>query len=365
MRRTNLLLLLMAASLSYAPRCPAADPGNAGAKPDRLFDDFDGRLALPWQQIRPDAGNQSLTKNPGKLTITTQYGSIYQTGWPVLAKNLFLVDLSGRAEADFVATTCLEGFRPWTAYNQAGLVIYDDDDNYLKFVAEYLTLGQAQLIALAETKGESKVTSFRVPVSSARVWIRVVKRGDRYEVASSDDGDHFHSYADITWGNGAPKSVGILAKNGNAEHARNVDAVFDFFELRNLVAEEKGDPSPGERARLLGTWNLVAAQLDGKAMSKPELSSVTFTDNALSFAEKTRRLTGAYTIDVSGASKRLTLYAQSGTTLTAIHFAYALEEGKLTLCIAPRPGAEPPAELATEAGDGRMLLTLEQVKTDK
>lgn len=363
MRR--MILLLLVASLLDASPCPGAEQPGTAEQPGRLFDGFDGRLALDWQQIRPDAGSQSLEKNPGRLTITTQYGSIHLTGRPVLAKNLFLLDISNRTESDFAVTTCLEGFRPLAGWNQAGLVIYDDDDNYLKFVSEFRAVGQAHLNALAETDGQSKITQFQVPLSPTRLWLRVVKRGDRYETSSSNDGEHFDSYADISWGNGKPKFAGILAKNGNMPNARNAEASFDFFELRDLTSGEKGDPSPDERARLLGTWKLAAAHLEGKAMANPALTGVTIAANLLTFSEKSRKLVGSYTIDSASTPKKLVFYAQSGTALTPLNFAYALDEGKLTLCTTPKAGAEMPDALKTEKGDGRMLLTLARVDTQE
>ena len=56
-------------------------PGSvvAGA-PDKLpaRDDFESKFALNWETIRPDPTHLSLDSHPGKLTITTQYGSIHQ-----------------------------------------------------------------------------------------------------------------------------------------------------------------------------------------------------------------------------------------------------------------------------------------------
>ena len=69
-----------------------AEPAEEKTKADRLFEEFDGKLTLDWKQIRPAPTHQSLTKSPGKLTITTQYGSIHRTGRPEPAKNLFLIE---------------------------------------------------------------------------------------------------------------------------------------------------------------------------------------------------------------------------------------------------------------------------------
>ena len=38
---------------------------------------------------------------------------------------------------DFEASVCVTGFTPKQYYQQAGLICYDDDDNYFKFTYEY------------------------------------------------------------------------------------------------------------------------------------------------------------------------------------------------------------------------------------
>ncbi|NUQ66403.1 MAG: DUF1349 domain-containing protein, partial [Pirellulales bacterium] len=315
--------------------------------------------------LRPDADHQSLTKNPGKLTITTQHGSIHRAGPAPLAKNLFLLDVPQRDEPDFVVTTCLEGFRPMSNWQQAGLIVYNDDDNYLKLVCEFSIPGQSIVNALAETQGQSTITKFWVPLSPERVWLRLVKRGNVYECSSSDDGKTFHVYADVAWGTAPPKQVGLLAKNGSSSRLGGVDAVFDFFEFRRITREEKNDPSPGARAKLLGSWKVVAGQLDGKPMASPESTSFTVTASEFTLAENTRKLVGSYRFGGCEVPKTLTLYARTGTMLTPLNWAYTVQEDELVLCLTPKADAPAPDRLESRAGDGRMLITLKRAAEGK
>ena len=81
---------------------PSGHAGDGKGEPDGIrflaFDDFDGRLGLNWKPVRPDPSHVSLTKEPGKLTITTQRGSIHGEelkdpfGEGIQAKNLYLID---------------------------------------------------------------------------------------------------------------------------------------------------------------------------------------------------------------------------------------------------------------------------------
>ena len=114
--------------------------------------------------MRPDPSHISLTKTPGALTITTQRGSIHgeetkdEFGGGVQAKNLYVIDNPLAPGGDFVATTCVSGFTPETTFQQAGLIIYNDDDNYLKFGYEFnagsAILGEAKAFCiLTESDG--------------------------------------------------------------------------------------------------------------------------------------------------------------------------------------------------------------------
>jgi hypothetical protein len=134
------------------------------------YDGFDGKLGLNWKPVRPDPSHVSLKKTPGALTLTTQRGSIHGEetkdayGEGIQAKNLYLIDNPRAPGGDFVATTCVSGFTPEMIYQQAGRIVYNNDDNYLKFGYEYnwpKQSGQAFRI-LTETDAKSaSITSTR------------------------------------------------------------------------------------------------------------------------------------------------------------------------------------------------------------
>ena len=205
------------------------------------YDGFDGKLGLNWKPVRPDPSHVSLKKTPGALTITTQRGSIHGEetkdayGEGIKAKNLYVIDNPLAPGGDFVVTTCVSGFTPEMSYQQAGLIVYNDDDNYLKFGYEYnwpKEGGQAFCI-LTETDAKSDFHYLDQENSGLkRYWVRIAKRGNRYEYLTSTDGKSFQSHGEVEWGDGSPKHIGILAKNGGNKDASELDANFEFFELR-------------------------------------------------------------------------------------------------------------------------------------
>jgi regulation of enolase protein 1 (concanavalin A-like superfamily) len=245
MKRLPLALAAACAVAVAGIGTPAPLPkGEAGV----WRDDFDGKLTLDWKVVRPEPDHVSLKKVPGALVITTQRGSIHgkqsedQLSEGTLAKNIHLVEIPLGKDADWSATTCVSGLEPTTSYQQAGLIVYDDDDNYLKWDYEYdwqRRTGQ-RFMLVAETDG---VPAHEQPTQTEsglkKFWLRLTKRGDRFEYAWSKDGKEWVAAGERAWGSGAPKKVGLIAKNGGNKEAAEIDAAFEFFELRAVPPVKK------------------------------------------------------------------------------------------------------------------------------
>lgn len=228
-------IILAAVSLAVAAEAP---PASTALK-FLAYDPFDGKTGLNWKIVRPDPGHLVIGKRPNRLTITTQDGTIHRKFTRQLARNIYLLDNPLGPKADWSVATCISGFSPTEAYQQAGLICYDDDDNYVKWVYQFnVRSGAGQsLVFLRETEANSSGESYEPAAGWPKVWLRLTKRCDRYECLSSLDGKEFKKHSDATWGNGAPKSIGLIAKNGGSK-APEIDADFEFFELRSPPAAQ-------------------------------------------------------------------------------------------------------------------------------
>jgi RNA polymerase sigma factor (sigma-70 family) len=304
------------------PRPRAARPVRQALDGFRFlaFDGFDGQLGLNWHVVRPDPSHVSLTKHPGRLTITTQRGSIHGpreatqraekelertadkaqmetmpnttrrarrlqdverlreqmqylvqeqqklltqrqeerlrldfNGWRDrdATKNLYLIDNPLAAGADFTATTCVANFDPRKQYQQAGLILYTDDDHYMKWtyecndswlpdyvgkggqIGEMGAGGRPFFVLVGETAG-NPTHHIAAPAEPKlpRVWLRVTKRGNVYDCYTSTDGERFTKRGSAEWGKGGPRRLGLIAQNGGEAGVPEIDAQFEFFELR-------------------------------------------------------------------------------------------------------------------------------------
>jgi uncharacterized protein (TIGR03067 family) len=351
-------------ALLFAISC-GASAGRAGEPEFRLFDGFDEKLDLNWEPVRPDPTHVSLAKNPGKLTITTQRGTIgfneIARGGP--AKNLYLIRNPAAEGGDFVLTMCIESFKPTTNFQAACLLVYDDDDNYVKCEMGWGD-GRIRFKYMWETDQRRTIERDRLTPSTEHSWIRITKRGKFYERSYSTDGKQFISFGEVAWGNGAPKWVGITALN-YLRGADDIDACFDFFEARSLTDAEKNDPNYLDRKKLWGRWDVVSCQLSGESLGEASLGQFVFDDGSVTIKEKSKSIETGYTLDATKEPKRLVLSGLSSRVKRPVNGVYSLEGDTLAICLALKPDAPAPTKLETKEGDSQMLIKLQRASEER
>jgi beta-glucosidase-like glycosyl hydrolase len=150
-----------------------------------------------WHWLREDSSAWSLSEKPGSLVITGGKGDIAQGG----ATNLLLQS----ANSDWTAEVKMDFLTgPAAPAQNAGLVAYESDANFVKFVygasfnfrrpaADGPSAGQLQL--LVEENGQQKSLanlSMEGIVGESKVlYLRLVKKGDQFTAFYSLDGKKF------------------------------------------------------------------------------------------------------------------------------------------------------------------------------
>jgi arabinan endo-1,5-alpha-L-arabinosidase len=114
---------------------PGPDPLDRVPVPGRLLtaysQDFtSARLGAQWSWVNEDAANWSLTSDPGTLTIDGQPGQFYQTEHS--GQNVLLE----RAPAGNFIAQAKVALDPSENYQQAALVLWQDDDTWMRLSAE-------------------------------------------------------------------------------------------------------------------------------------------------------------------------------------------------------------------------------------
>ena len=130
-----------------------------------------------------------------------------------------------------------------------------------------------------------------------------------------------------------------------------------------LPAEPKKEPE--DLQKLQGTWQAVAVEHNGEKLSAEAIKTfrVVVRDNTITFDANGAKREASLMLDTSRKQKMIWLKSQAkGPTVPGI---YALEDGRLKICIDNDEGKTVPTEFATKAGSGLTLLTLERVPEPK
>ncbi|MEV0807535.1 ThuA domain-containing protein [Micromonospora sp. NPDC050200] len=203
-----------------------------------------------WTVVRE---NQLYSVSGGALRLPTSSGDLY--GGRNDATNLVLQPAPSGA---WQATTKIT--LPTTAdYQQAGLLLYGDDDNYAKL--DLLHAGSRRVEFIRETAGTPRneaADSAAAPAGDS-VHLRLTSDGTNLTAAFSADGTTFTpvgraaALAGIT----NPR-VGLYAVNGGTT-APVVDAAFDWFQLSPDAPAGPVDPSDEFTGATLDKcrWNAV------------------------------------------------------------------------------------------------------------
>jgi regulation of enolase protein 1 (concanavalin A-like superfamily) len=207
--------------------CPvwADDPVPPGFR-----DDFVQEYNDAWSILNKNSDNISLTKTPGMLTIRTEPGGIWREYND--AKNVFLIDTPMQS-GNFVMTTRIVDFNPQVKYQQAGLICFNDVDNYVKFALEFDPgNGGKTLAVVPEVDGiDHENAILKVKGADSEMWLMIIRYDETYVFSASRDGKNYKTIVSQKCELDFPAQVGIIAKNGAPRNPPGIDARFDFFEI--------------------------------------------------------------------------------------------------------------------------------------
>lgn len=164
---------------------------------ESVSDEFDGSAVNPrWQWLRENKPAQSLSKKAGSLTITSETGAVTEA--TNNAKNMLLQS----ANNDWTIETKLVASRAPSQPENAGIIAYQDDDNFvqLMFRAVIKTTRQrgpqpGTVDLVMEENGITKsFATFNLKneiVGENALFLKLEKKGSTYAAFYSVDGKTF------------------------------------------------------------------------------------------------------------------------------------------------------------------------------
>ena len=174
-------------------------------------EDFDGKLQAGWEWIRGDAAERQI--GDGVLKVLSQPGRIWGGND---AKNV-LVRQPPKGQG--IEARVSVAHQPGEKYEQAGLLWYVDDDNFVKFISEHID-GKMYAVIAREQKGRGRVFG-KVVAPSSDMQLRLIVRGKRvtgqWRIQKTD---RWSDCGECDFeAEGAPR-IGLFTQNGPKDKAR-------------------------------------------------------------------------------------------------------------------------------------------------
>lgn len=146
-----------------------------------LEENFDGELQAGYQWVREDKSEWRI--EDGELVVRSQPGGVWGHN---NAKNVLLYKV---LPVQDMAARVLVAHEPKEKYEQAGLLWYIDDDNFVKLISEQIE-GKMYIVLAREIKGRGKVVS-KIEVPKANLELRLKVESDgvtgQWRLQDSDD----------------------------------------------------------------------------------------------------------------------------------------------------------------------------------
>ena len=222
--------------------------------PQSPSDEFDGNSLnlCRWNAIvRHEPGGYTVAD--GKLTLPAAHGDFFGSG----ANNNpnMLLQQPAPPSGPWTMETRLT-FNPNENYEQAGLLLYSDDQNYVK--ADLVFAGNRALEFLNEVNGTAGGFDNTANISTrpTTVDLRIVSDGTNLRAYYHFDGDaswtQFGTATPLSAAGPSPK-FGLYANDSNATVTSRDNAVFDYFRITtggpDTTAPTSAATAAGDRPR--------------------------------------------------------------------------------------------------------------------
>ena len=203
------------------PPTATKTPTPTATSPAGAYDDefTSGTLAGKWSWIRQDAPNWSLTARSGYMRIISQSGDI--NGATNVAENILLETAPA---GDFTVIVKLDG-KPTANYAHGGIIVYQDDDNYVKVVRLYW---DGNVFQLARETGGVMASQQQATdsIGSTVSYLKVVKSGTSYTGYYSADGITYSQVGTAQTASLSNIKIGFVSMAGTG-----LNADFDYIHV--------------------------------------------------------------------------------------------------------------------------------------
>ena len=205
---------------------PTVSPAPT-ADPNFFRDDFTETLDTNWSWVRENPLNWSLATIPGSLQINVGGGYV-----PAHTNSNLL--LRPAPTGNFQIETQIT-FRPGDNFQFAGLIVYENDSNFIQAGRGYCRavgcIGEGLYMNYYKKGIVVKPDFGQTYKEIDPILLHLSRRGDTYNFEASTDGKVWFIIGSHT-SDIKPLQIGLVA--GQKLRGRVLPAAFDYFEVRSL-----------------------------------------------------------------------------------------------------------------------------------
>lgn len=229
-----LILIVLLITILGLQGCSDPSPKGELVTAEIFRDNFNSEILADHWIIGPETKHirddkWSLTTNPGYLTLLTQVGDIYEeVNNPI---NFFAIDVPYE---NFEVTTHVF-IQPEQSLEQAGLMLYNDWDNYAR-LARIHTSSDHAIKAGLETAANHREVIHNIN-NSDQVFLRMSKINNQISYNYSIYGEEWieiYNRSDVKWDN---TYVVLYAISPSSK--REIEVLFNYIEIQELKWVEK------------------------------------------------------------------------------------------------------------------------------
>lgn len=251
-------------------------------------DEFDGPKLNPnWYWLKEDPSRWNLDSTPGKLRIIGTGGELKSQ-----CETYQNILLQEAPMGDFDLETHIF-IHPTQNYQQGGLLVFDNPDNYVKFyviwndlfLQDGFSFGQG-IALISEQNGiysdwESRPKA-SIPVTKEGIFLKLSKKNNGYYGFYSSDGNIWNDLGLIIAPAIKASKIGVLATTGEGSNCENnapeIPVDFDFFRVNETFIEEIEEVD-NRQSSLTANTN---CNLEGTVRSQPGTAKTTISISNLS-----------------------------------------------------------------------------------
>jgi hypothetical protein len=204
---------------------------SVSLNPAFFYDDFDDTdLDNAWFWLRESPANWNLEDRSSHLRIYTQYGTLH--GGNPLPENVLL---RNAPTADFEVSTRFE-INPTEDYQEAALLLYEDDDNYVKISRLHHTASGGHILLFLVEQDSIPITSTLLFAQTV-VELQLEYQGNNVTGSYRDQNGIWTELGQRLLPESSSFSfLGVAAHNGCKSHdVPSVPADFDFIQANPVV----------------------------------------------------------------------------------------------------------------------------------